>query len=81
MKIDNEWNPQYIDLNNMCKISQARRLKRSVFRVQLDTMYLSPFSDLNKGVYAFQDTTSDEAILSEINPSFCPYQIIMYYTD
>ena len=32
-------------------------------------MYLSPSSDIFEGVYAYQYPTSDEAILSEINPS------------
>ena len=32
-------------------------------------MYLSPSSDLLEGVYVYQYPTSDEAILSEINPS------------
>ena len=31
MKSDHEWDPQSIDLNNICKISQAIRLKRSIF--------------------------------------------------
>ena len=37
---DHKWDPQYIDLNMICKISKFRRLKRSVFRVQPDTVYL-----------------------------------------
>ena len=31
MKSDHEWDPQSIDLNNICKISQTIRLKRSIF--------------------------------------------------
>ena len=41
MTSDHEWDPQSIDINKISKISQDRRLKPSVFRVQLDTVYLS----------------------------------------
>ena len=40
MTSDQECYPQYIDLNNIFKISQVRKLKRSVLRLQQDTMYL-----------------------------------------
>ena len=65
MTSDHEWDPQSIDINNIRKISQARRLKRSVLRVQRYTVYISPSSDL----ISYQYPTSDEDILSEINPS------------
>ena len=63
-----EWDSKSIDHNKICKISQARRLKRSVFWVRRDTVYLSPLLDLIEEVYDYQDPTSDDAILSEINP-------------
>ena len=61
---DHEWDPEFIDLNKIHKISQSRRLKRSEFRVQQDTMYIFQSSDLVEGVYVYQDQTSYEAILS-----------------
>ena len=69
MTSDHKWDPQSIELNNICNISQARRLKRFVFWVQQDTVYLSRLLDIIEGVYAYQDPTFDDAILSEINPS------------
>ena len=69
MTSDNKWDPESIDLNNICKISQYRRLKRYVLRVQRDTLYLLTLSDLFGGIYAYQYTRSDESILSETNPS------------
>ena len=69
MTSDHEWDSKSIDLNIIWKVSQARILKRSVFWVQRDTVYLSPLLDVIEGVYNYQDPTSDEAILSEINPS------------
>ena len=68
MTSDHEWYPQSIELNNIRKISQARRLKISVFRVKWDTVYLLPSFDLIEGVYDYQDPTYDEATLSGINP-------------
>ena len=69
MTSDHGWYPQYIDLNKIHKISQSIKLKRSVFWVQWNTVYISPFSDIIEGVYDYQNPTSDEDILSVINPS------------
>ena len=78
MMSDHEWDPQSIDLYKIRKISQARRMKCSVFWVKQDTVYPSPSLNLVEGVYAYQDPTSDEAILFEINPS--PFQIKELYS-
>ena len=42
MKRDHKWGSKSIDINKIINISQARRLKRYLFQVQQDTVYLSP---------------------------------------
>ena len=69
MTSDHEWYLESIKFNNICNIPQARSIKSSVFQVQWDGVYLSSLSDLIEGVYVYQDPTSDEVILSEINTS------------
>ena len=69
MTSDHNWYPGFIYLNKIIKISQVRSIKHFFLRVQQDTVYISPSLDIVEGVYDYQDLTSDEAILSEINPS------------
>ena len=63
MMSDYEWELQFID------ITQSIRLERSFFRVQRDTVYISLSLYIIEGVYVYQYLTSDEVIMSEINPS------------
>jgi hypothetical protein len=72
LKSEKEWNPETVDLNMMHRISSigAKAPPRQIFKMQSDTKLVSPSPTCHtrKPVWKYDDPSSDESILNEINP-------------